>query len=199
MKCNLKETKELLIIVDMVNGFLKEGALADPKMQRIIPEVEKLIQKFLEEKNPILAFRDWHDRDALEFNDYPPHCIGGTEEAELIDELKKYQDRMHLINKNTTSGFVVPGFSEYIHEMINLRQVTAVGVCSDICVKDILIPLKKDFQQKNKQVDILVPENAVDTYDAPNHNREEWNETAFKFMAQAGIKILRKNMEEKKK
>ena len=35
----------------------------------------------------------------------------------------------------------------------------------------------------------MVYEETVETYDAPNHNREEYNERAFKFMAQNGIKI----------
>ena len=32
--------------------------------------------------------------------------------------------------------------------------------------------------------------NAVETYDAPNHNRKEYNEIAFKIMEQNGIKLI---------
>ena len=44
----------------------------------------------------------------------------------------------------------------------------------------------------NKRVKITIPKNAVETYDAPNHNRDEYNNMAFKFMEQAGIKLVKK-------
>ena len=43
---NLEELKELLIVVDMVNGFAKEGAMADPNIMKIVPEIERLISIF---------------------------------------------------------------------------------------------------------------------------------------------------------
>jgi len=39
-------------------------------------------------------------------------------------------------------------------------------------------------------VEIIVPKDAVETYDGPNHNRDELNNKAFDFMNQAGIKLV---------
>ena len=38
--------KKLLIIVDMVNGFVKEGPMADNYINNITPNIINLIQEF---------------------------------------------------------------------------------------------------------------------------------------------------------
>ena len=49
MKEKLERIRELLIIVDMLNGFVKTGTLADQKVGRIIPEQVRLAREFLKE------------------------------------------------------------------------------------------------------------------------------------------------------
>ena len=46
------------------------------------------------------------------------------------------------------------------------------------------------FDQNNKDIDIYVAEDAIDTYDAPGHNAEEVTEQALKDMEANGIKVL---------
>ena len=46
MKDNeLSQYKKLLIIVDMINGFVTEGALADPEIAKIVPEITRIMIK----------------------------------------------------------------------------------------------------------------------------------------------------------
>ena len=40
---NLKTYQKMLIVVDMVNGFVKEGSLADTKILNIVPRQIELI------------------------------------------------------------------------------------------------------------------------------------------------------------
>ena len=47
----------------------------------------------------------------------------------------------------------------------------------------------------NREAKIFVVRNAIDTFDAPGHNREEWMDIAEKVMTQAGI-IYVDNIEE---
>ena len=47
----------------------------------------------------------------------------------------------------------------------------------------------------NKDVKLFVVKNAIDTFDAPGHNRDEWMEIACKVMNQAGVEIVN-NIEE---
>ena len=97
-----------------------------------------------------------------------------------------------MIEKNSTSAILVDGLVEEINKMTNLEEVVIVGCCTDICVMNLAIPLQCYFDQHNRDVNIVVPQNAVETYDAPNHNAEEWNGMAYKFMEQAGIKLVKK-------
>lgn len=192
MDINLKTTKKLLIIVDMINGFLKQGALADTGIQKITAENVNLAKAFLK-SGGVIAFKDCHNENSPEFLSFPAHCLKGTIESELIDELKIFEKDIIVFEKNSTNGFVVPEFYEFIKKMTNIEEIVITGCCTDICIMNLAIPLKNFYNQLNKNVEIIVPKNAVDTYDIPNvHSRDEWNAMAFKFMAQAGIKIVDK-------
>lgn len=188
----LEKLKELLIIVDMINGFVKEGALADTFIQHTILEQIKLIEETLLKKEGLMFIQDSHPKESAEFKRYPEHCVEGTYESEVIAELKKYQEYALNYKKNSTSTIFAPNFMKDIEKMKELKQIVIVGCCTDICVMNLAIPLQNYFDQYNKEINIIIPENAVETYNAPWHNREEYNEMAFKLMEQSGIKVLRK-------
>lgn len=188
----LKEIRELLILVDMVNGFVREGIMADSYIEHIIPEQIRLIKDFLERNEKIAFVKEAHSEDSIEFKTFPKHCIKGTSEAELVEELKPFEKDALVYEKNSTSAMFAKNFLRDIDEMINLRNVVITGCCTDICDLNLAIPLKNYFNEYNREVDIYVPENSVETYNAPNHNRDEYNEMSFKLMNQSGIKLVRK-------
>ena len=188
----LKEIRELLIIVDMVIGFVREGIMADSYIEHIIPEQIRLIKEFLEKKEGIAFVKESHSKDCMEFKTFPEHCVKGTSEAELVDELNPFEKDALVYLKNSTSSMFAKNFLRDIGEMINLRNIVITGCCTDICDLNLAIPLKNYFNEYNREVDIYVPENAVETYNASNHNRDEYNEMAFKLMNQSGIKLVRK-------
>ena len=43
----VEDIEKMLIVVDMVNGFTKEGVMHTPYMKALIPEIESLIEKFI--------------------------------------------------------------------------------------------------------------------------------------------------------
>jgi nicotinamidase-related amidase len=193
MKNNIEIVKRGLIIVDMINGFVKEGVLADPSIENIIEENVKIANYFLESNDPVIVFKDVHTLDSEEFKTFPPHCIEGTNEVELVDELKDISSDFVIINKNSTSGMFAPGFLEYINNMKELTEIVITGCCTDICVLNLAIPLKNFFNQVNKDINIVVPMNAVDTYHIPSiHDKDEYNDMAFKLMKQAGVQIVKR-------
>ena len=65
-----------------------------------------------------------------------------------------------------------------------------MGCLSEVCVKNGGITLRNYFDQNNKDIDIYVAADAIDTYDAPGHNAEEVTEQALKDMKANGIKVL---------
>lgn len=186
---DLEDIEQLLINVDMVNGFVKHGAMADEYIMHIVPEHLKLMNDIVKKGEAIAIIKDTHKENCREFDRFPTHCVEGTEESELIEELKKYENDALVYCKNSTSTMYAPRFIDDINKMNNLKEVIIIGCCTDICILNLAIPLQNYFDQEDRNVKVRVLKNAVETYDAPNHNRNEYNEIAFKLMKQAGINL----------
>ena len=187
----LKEYKKMLYVVDMVNGFVNEGVLHDKHIRGTIDEQIKLINKMKEEGEGIAFIKECHGKESMEFKTFPPHCIEGTNEAELVDELKVYEKEALVYLKNSTSAMFAPHMMEDINVMSNLEEVIGVGCCTDICVMNFLIPLKNYFNQMNRNVDIYAVKKGMDTYHIEGiHDRDEYTNMAYKLMKQAGIILV---------
>ena len=189
---DLNKIERLLINVDMVNGFVNYGAMHDKFINHIIPKQISLMNEYENEENKLnVIIKDTHKENCMEFNRYPVHCVENTGESELVDELKIFENENSIcFKKNSTSTIYAEGFLELINNLNNLKEVIIVGCCTDICILNLAIPLRNYFDQKDRNVEIVIYKDGVETYDAPNHPREEYNEMAFKLMLQAGIKII---------
>lgn len=191
---NLKVYKKCLIVVDMVNGFVKEGILSDNNIARIIPRQIKLIKENQETGGLTIFIKDTHDINATEFKRFgnTKHCVRGTSEAELLDELKSFElkDNTVSIEKNSTSFMESPNFRKLINELKNLKEVLVVGCCTDICVFNGTMGLANYFNEWNKDVDIKVDKSAIATYDEVN--RQNFVDAAYILMEQQGIQLIKK-------
>ena len=184
-----EELEKLLVVVDMVNGFIREGVMSSENIEHIIPRIKSLVEKTIDEKEGVAFIKDTHEIDSTEFRKFPPHCVKGSGEEELIDELKPYEEKSFTYEKNSTSTIFAKNFMNDISMMKAIREIIITGCCTDICVLNAAIPLVNYFDENNKEVSIIVRKDLVETYDSPNHNRYEYNEMALKLMKQAGIKI----------
>lgn len=182
--------KEICVVVDMINGFINEGVLSDPSINRIVPETVKIVKSFIDDKNDVISFQDTHTMSSLEFEFYPPHCLKDTSESDLIPELKPFEAQMIKIEKDTTNGFFAPKFQTYLLENPDLDSVTVVGCCTDICVLQFTQSLKTYTQTIGKKMDIKVVEKAVDTFNTPSHDKQSFHENALDLMRNAGIQII---------
>ena len=180
------DDKTALVIVDMVNGFLTEGVLSNPRSASVLPECEKLLKFFKDNNLPCVAFADCHEPDCIEFQSFPPHCIKGTSESEIAPSLQKIGGYLK-IEKNSTNGFLTPEFQKFLKENQQIERIVVCGVCTDICVMQFCLTLKTFCNQENRTLEVLLPVNAVETYDAPNHNADSMQKCALEIMAQAGI------------
>ncbi len=194
MEKNFNNIEELLLVVDMVNGFVVEGPMADPYIQTIVPPIRREMIKFIKDnKKAVAIVKEDHDDNSIEFKSYPEHCKRKTKEAEIVDGLKDLEKYCQVFLKNSTSAIWAPGFMEMIKQLIknpNFKRVIITGCCTDICIMNLAIPLKMFFNQFNIDVEVMIPENAVETFNIPGvHERKHWNEMAIQMMKQAGIKI----------
>lgn len=191
----LKGVRDLLINIDMVNGFVKEGPLAAPSIMRVVNRQKELLDEALNDKNSGIVFiRDSHEVDAVEFKTYPAHCIKGTKETEVIDELKEYEKYALEYLKNSTNLIFALGMQQDLLKFYNLERVRLMGCLSEVCVLNGAIGLRTFFDQINKDVEVCVHADAIDTFDALNHNRDEVNEMALNSMQSNGIKVLGKRL-----
>ena len=194
-----KDSKTALVIVDMVNGFLTEGVLSSPRSASVLPACEQLLEFAMGWGLPTVAFADCHEPDCIEFQSFPPHCIRGTSESEIADSLRKIGGDLNpdrnrsntytLIEKNSTNGAITPEFQQWLAKYCGITRIIVCGVCTDICVMQFCLTLKTLCNQANRPMEVLVPVNAVETYDAPGHNADECNAAALQFMQQAGIML----------
>ncbi len=185
--------KELLITIDMVNGFVKEGTLAAPSIMRVVPRQIELLNESMNNKNTGLVFiRDSHPNDAVEFKTYGVHCLEGTKETEVIDELKEYEKYSIEYLKNSTNLMYALGLQQDLIRFYNLERIRLMGCLSEVCVENGAIGLRTFFDQINKDVEICVHADAIDTFNAPGHDANMVTNNALIKMQANGIKILRK-------
>lgn len=189
--------------IDMNNGFVNFGAMANPEYNALVPEQLRIIEKMEQEQGITDFILEGHGKDALEFESYPEHCVLGTPEADLIPELITYQNNpnVYTFYKNCINGMLNLDVQEQIKRLKNLKEIIYNGVCADLCVMDFARTNARFLDQINKKVKLFVVKSTIDTFDAPGHNREEWIDIACKVMAQAGIEVVENvdHLEEREK
>lgn len=186
-----------LFMVDMNNGFVNFGAMANNKYNELVPEQLKLIDKFRREEQLVNFILEGHIEEAVEFLLYPSHCIFGTEEAELIPELKPEEDKENttIYYKNSINGGLNLDLQIDLEDLKDLKEIVICGVCTDLCVLDFAKTLARYLDDINKNIKIFVVASACDTFDAPGHSRDDEINIAYHSMAAAGIEVVQ-NFEE---
>ena len=129
------KNKRALIVIDMQRGFLEEGypLFCGKAARRIIPPIHRLIERELHEGTPTFFTADAHDPDDKEFEIYPPHCVRGSVEAEIIPELTSYISRAAFIETTRYSAFYETDLDKRLQKLGSKRLIFC-GVCTDICV-----------------------------------------------------------------
>lgn len=185
----LKNYRRALYNIDMVEGFVNIGAMANKDYNLLVPEQVRVCDDFVESGDSVNFIGEGHSKDAHEFASYPEHCVLGTKEAEFIPAFKKYLalPDTRIYRKNSINGMLNDKLREDIKKMENLRVAVFNGVCEDLCVMDFVRTYARFMDELNRDVKLFVIGNCVDTFDAPGHNRDEWKRIARMVMEQAGV------------
>jgi nicotinamidase/pyrazinamidase len=150
-----------LLVVDIQNDFLPGGALAVPEGDRVIPIINRLIDRF----DLVLATQDWHPPDhgsfaanhpnhqpgdVINLNGipqilWPVHCVQHSAGAEFSAQIRT--DRFAKIFQkgidpeiDSYSTFFdnakrrATGLGDYLHQR-GVREVFICGLATDYCVK----------------------------------------------------------------
>ena len=152
-----------LLVTDMLIGFLEPGRnlyCGDPA-RRIIPAVQRLIDAEQARGSAVIFVCDAHDPDDLEFQMFPVHCVRGTDETQLIPELRQY-DGIRL-EKRRYSAFFDTDLDQTLAQ-INPDKLIICGVCTDICV------MHTAADARNRDYIVEVPADCVASFDQKAHD-----------------------------
>ncbi|MFQ5879188.1 MAG: isochorismatase family cysteine hydrolase [Dehalococcoidia bacterium] len=152
----------VVLVVDMVRGFCEEGfpLYVGPTIRQIIPRIRALLEEERARGSHIIFLCDNHAPDDAEFQMFPPHCIRGTVEAEMIPELRDLADE--VVPKGRFSGFYGTDLERRLREL-QPDKVIVVGDCTNICV------LYTVADARNRDYAAEVPADCVATFDAEAH------------------------------
>lgn len=176
---------ELLVVVDMQNGFLREGNLASDRCLAVLPAVRREVDHALATGRRVLFTADTHEVGDAEFAVFPEHCIRGTREADLVDELVPLLERddVLLVRKRRYSALFETEFEGHLHRF-NIDSVRICGVCTDICV------LHTTADLRNRDLPVTVAAQATATFDGPGHPGDAVQEFALRHLNRVlGAKI----------
>ncbi|MDQ6883245.1 MAG: cysteine hydrolase [Candidatus Dormibacteraeota bacterium] len=157
---------DVTIVVDVLNGFCKTGNLASPRCLAVIPRIRAAVETRRQAGDQLIFLADTHDPDDREFEIFPVHCVRGTAESEVVEELGPLLKSGRLIRKRRYSGFFETDLGAVL-KALNPQRVTVVGVCTDICVLHTVADLR------NRDYRVFVPAEAVETFDAPGHDGDQ--------------------------
>lgn len=180
---------KLLLVVDVIDGFLVEGNMAFTSGQTVIDPIVNLVENYIEKDYMIAAFRDEHAEDSLEFKTYPIHCVKGTQESQLVKQLLPYKDHFIDIPKRSTNGTNTLAFQKLLSDNV-FSEIVVVGVCVDICVLQSVLSLITYFYENDIDTKVIVPKDAVATFDNEVHNEEQYYDFSIKLMENASAVIV---------
>ncbi len=151
-----------VIVVDMLRGFLEDGypLYIGEKHRNIIPNIQRLLERETAAGSKIFFVCDSHAPDDLEFEMFPPHCIEGTIETEVIPELADYPGEM--IPKRRYSGFFDTRLEEKLKQL-NPEKLIICGVATNICVMHTVA------DARNRGYEVEVPSDCVASFDEEAH------------------------------
>jgi nicotinamidase-related amidase len=191
----LEPARTALVSVDVIEGFTRQGALASPRVEAIIPRIAALLLRLGEVGVPAaqIAFvQDAHPEDAQEFTAYPPHCVVGTPEAEAVREFQALPDweRYQHFQKNSIASHTSEGFTGWL-EAQGADTLIAVGDVTDLCLYTLAIHLQTRNLALGLGQRVIVPETCAQTWDAPDHPGDLYHLLFLHQLARNGVEVVR--------
>ncbi len=153
---------DAVLVIDMLRGFMEEGCplYGGKKVRRIIPNIQQLLEKQIKQGSKIFFICDNHDKDDLEFKMFPPHCIAGTKESEIIPELAKFPGE--IIPKKRYSAFYGTDLEKKLKKLKPERLIVC-GVLTNICVMHTVA------DARNRDYKVEIPMDCVASPDEAAH------------------------------
>lgn len=178
---------EKILVVDMINGFVKSGALHDERILNIVPKIKHIVER--KNQSEIIVIEDHHTLQSTEFDVFPVHCLKDDKESETIEELQYLFNlpnfRARIAKNSTNAFFALDEAGELDGDVYYI-----VGCRSDICILHLALTLKTYSNEINRPIRVVVIKDAIETYDSPDHNAAKANEAAVTILMTAGVEVM---------
>lgn len=159
-----------VFVVDMVEGFCREGALQSDRVARTIdPIVELLVRADRAGVGSFVLVADEHCEDALEFVQFPVHCVRGSFEAELVHEIARlpFASRFTVIRKRSIHPSIGTALDRWLEAHGRVTHRIVVGAGTDLGVYQTAMHLKLTANVRNVDRPVILPANCTETFDVP--------------------------------
>ncbi|WP_425538612.1 isochorismatase family protein [Microaceticoccus formicicus] len=148
-----------LIIIDMQNDFIQEGAPIEcPNGKKLIPVIQDLKKWAHSLKIPVFYTQEEHRFQKIDFGlelirSEPEHCVEGTKGVEIVEELKPKDDE-YVIKKRRYSGYYLTDL-EILMRAFDRDCLIITGVATNVCVYGTA------FDSIQRDIQPIVVEDAV--------------------------------------
>lgn len=170
MEAAPEPTRAAIVSVDVINGFCYEGPLASPRVAKIVTPVTSLFERAWQHGvRHIILSQEMHEPDAVEFTQFPAHCVRGTTEAQTVDSIRQlpFFDQMTVMGKNSINPGLNPGLNEWLKAHPEVDTFIITGDCTDLCTYQLAMHLRLSANTRQLSRRVIVPANCVQTYDRP--------------------------------
>jgi nicotinamidase-related amidase len=127
--------KKALVVVDMLNDFVRPGApLEVPETRAILPALRRRIRKARREGELVVYVCDSHRKEDPEFArmGWPPHAVEGTPGAGVVPSLAPEPGDV-VVEKKTYSGFHRTALDKVLRRH-GVRHLALTGCVTNICI-----------------------------------------------------------------
>jgi nicotinamidase-related amidase len=159
-----------ILSVDVTRGFCYEGPLSSSRVAGIVGPIRDLFLRAWEHGvRHILLSQDTHEPDAVEFAQWPVHCVRGTPEAETVQEFRSlpFFDRMVVIEKNSIASGLDAELDGWLAAHPEIDTFIVAGDCTDLCTYQLAMHLRLDANERQLRRRVILPEDCSQTYDLP--------------------------------
>lgn len=125
--------KRALLVIDMLNDFVLEGApLEVPNNRRMLPALRRRIEEARRTGVPVVYICDAHAPDDPEFASWSPHAVKGSDGAQVVAELSPAAGEA-VVSKNTYFSFYGTRLDELL-KGLGAEELVLTGCVTNICI-----------------------------------------------------------------
>lgn len=156
-----------VLVVDLIKGFCVEGPLSSPTVGKLVKPTAEFLRRAHELGITAFFFPcDAHPADSPEFSAFPPHCIEGTAESELVEEVRalEFSHLFRRFDKGSVCSLTGTNLLEELKKG-GFTTLVCCGDCTDLCLYQMASGLRFYANHYKLPWRVVVPQNLVATYD----------------------------------